>query len=90
MKQMMEDKGEDATWENFKVRFLCFYVEKYLFGLTNLFFYLSFQDNCTCSKRMHWISIQQPFTYDFLVIHALYVEPSGVQALKNPKPFEGC
>ena len=22
MKQMMEDKGEDATWENFKVRFL--------------------------------------------------------------------
>jgi len=22
MKQMMEDKGEDATWENFKVKFL--------------------------------------------------------------------
>jgi len=22
MKQIMEDKGEDATWENFKVRFL--------------------------------------------------------------------
>jgi len=22
MKQMMEDRGEDATWENFKVRFL--------------------------------------------------------------------
>jgi len=26
----------------------------------------------------------------FITDRANFVDPSGVQALKNPKPFEGC
>ena len=43
MKQMMEDKGEDATWENFKVRFL----EEY------------FSDSVRYAKEIEFMQVEQ-------------------------------
>ena len=43
MKQMMEDRGEDATWQNFKVRFL----EEY------------FPDSVSYAKEIEFMQLEQ-------------------------------
>ena len=40
------------------------------------------------SKCLHGVNIVCKSRSEALPAH--FVEPSGVQALKNPKPFEGC
>jgi len=44
MKQMMEDRGKDATWENFKVRFL---LEEY------------FPDSVRYEKEIEFMQLEQ-------------------------------
>ena len=52
MKQMMEDKGEDATWENFKVRFLEEYFPDSVRYAKEIEFMQLEQGNLTCSDEI--------------------------------------